>query len=177
MINGSALLRASPDIPFMKKFQLLRSPDIYIFEDVQEYRERVRSLPCPWYKDVVEKCVFVALYNVGIRPISYEVPIDELDPDIDPKQWYAIHDASGLAFALWDANNRYYPAIESPEQAAHAQGLREDDFVFSVMLIHLIASDMCFVAKVEKRRTGPPARISAKEVAQSFFPGLLPQPT
>src|SRR3989344_2613805 len=50
MINISEIIRQQPETSFFKKLRSLRDPDIYLAENIRDYRENAPNLEFPWYK-------------------------------------------------------------------------------------------------------------------------------
>ncbi len=50
MINLSEIIRQQPETSFLRKLRSLRDPDIYLAENIRDYRENASNLEFPWYK-------------------------------------------------------------------------------------------------------------------------------
>ena len=108
MINLSAIGRSSlystPEI-----LRSLRGPDIYIAENMADFKKNAPNLPYPWYKqfsfeDRQTHRARILIYDVGIRSF-YSMKKEKT------RENFLVHDTTEQAAMNWDSKRIYFPPL------------------------------------------------------------------
>jgi len=173
MINLSQFARESTEYSIWKKMRSLRRPDIYLAENIKDYRENAPNIDFPWYKkssphlDFMEEA-YISILNVGINKLLLE--------GLEIPDWFVIHDESGSDVVYWNKKNYLTPALLSFEDAQENQGLRDGDHVYDIFLRYMIKKDFTSIVEVNKYKFSNKKRNreSAIERVKVFSPLLDP---
>src|SRR3989344_1463356 len=114
MINLSEIIRQQPETSFLRKLRSLRDPDIYLAENIRDYRENAPNLNFPWYKRGVpfvkdlDERVYISIMNVRLNKLK--------DGRIEIPKCFVIYDNTGHDIVYWDSDNKYFPTLYSFEE-------------------------------------------------------------
>ena len=171
MLNLSQLARESSNYPLLNKIQNIIDPDIYLAENIADYKENAPNFEFPWYKrfPLTEDRVYIIFQNIGIKTLEDEERI------IIPN-WFVLHDDSGQELVYWNSDSKLFPARASFEEIQETQGLKEEDWVYDVFIRYLIKSNFPSIAEVRKYNFSDkkPERDTLAERIKSFFPEFEP---
>jgi len=169
MLNLSHLARESPDYPLIKKIRSFRDPDIYLAENLADYKKNAPHLKFPWYKrfpfpDNFMDRAYIIFNNIGLKTLSYhsnEIP-----------DWFLLHDDSGRELVFWNGNHDLFPTMDSFDNVRERQGLKDDDWVYDVFVRYLIHHDLPSIVEVNKYKPSnrKPEKDSLAERINHFFP-------
>ena len=166
MLNLSKLARESSNYSLMTKIKLHRNQDVYLAENLRDYKKNAPTFEVPWYKTfpILDGSVDragIILQNVGLRKSSHE-------------NWFLLHDDSGSDLVYWNADNPYFRAAISFEEAQEQQALKEDDWVYDVFLNYLIPDDLPNIVEVTKYKFSnkKPEKNSLAETIKNFSPEI-----
>ena len=176
MINLSELGRSSLVVPIWKKTQSLRDPDIYLAENIADYKENGPNLVFPWYKrfpssDNFMDRAFISLMGVGIDKLRDK-------SGIEISNWFIVHDESGAEVMYWGGRNDVLPTIQTYAEAQEEQRLCDGDFVYDIFFRYLINHNLPNI--IELRKFQPSNRQTEGESLTDririFFPDYIPIP-
>ncbi len=169
MFNLSARARVSSHMPWFWKFQSLFLPEIYLAEDVTDFKREGPKLPFPWYKTPNASygpCAYIILHNVRLAHMQGEGP-----------EWYVMKDVHALAVVRWESHDGLLPIMQSPEDAAREEAFESGNHVHEVFLSYLIKYDVGHVIEVRKRpRTSRSLIYAARDHSRTFLDIFSPLP-
>lgn len=146
MINLSKLYYS--DVSLLEKVKHVMDPDIYLAESVADFKENARKVILPFYKRrfSIEPSCFITIKGVGI---------DLLESNEYLEKYFSIHDYSSLMVAVWNSfDDSFYSPMRSYEQVQCEDGLRKQDFVYSIDFLYLINKNLPLIINVEKNKSG-----------------------
>jgi hypothetical protein len=125
----------------------LRDPDLYIAEDIADFRKNAPKLPYPWYKkfpfeDRQIHRAYIIVRNVGIRSF-YDMKKEEA------REHFIVHDATEQAVMNW-GERIYFPPLHTFDEAHKQDGLSDNDWVYDVLFIYLITVKTPLIIQVRK---------------------------
>ena len=170
MINISEIIRQQPETSFFKKLRSLRDPDIYLAENIRDYRENAPNLEFPWYKRGVpfvkdsDERVYISIMDVGLSKLKIN--------NIKIPDWFVIHDETYAEVVYWNINSNLIPTLHSFEELQEKQGLKDGDYIYDILLRYLIKKDFPSIVEVRKYNFSnrKPEKESIMERVRSFFP-------
>ena len=173
MLNLSQLERISENYSLIRKCRSFRDSDIYLAENLADYKQSASSLEFPFYKRFPFSAKFmdrayIIFQNVGLKKL--------VDKEFEIPNWFVLHDNSGQEVVCWDANHELFPTIASFDEVQAEQGLRDSDWVYDVLVRYLIWSNMSNIVRVNKHdfSNRKLEKDSLAERIRSFFPGYEP---
>ena len=170
MINLSEIIRQQPETSFLRKLRSLRDPDIYLAENIRDYRENAPNLEFPWYKRSVpfvkdlDERVYISIMDVRLNKLkinNFEIP-----------NYFVIHDETYAEVVYWNINSNLIPTLHSFEELQEKQGLKDGDYIYDILLRYLIKKDFPSIVEVRKYNFSnrKPEKESIMERVRSFFP-------
>lgn len=172
MLNLSQLARESPNYPLMWKIRSFRDPNRYLAENLADYQQNALKLEFPWYKRFsfphMDRA-YIIFQNIGLKKLSHkghEIP-----------NWFALHDDSGQELVYWDTDHELFPALASFDEMQAEQGLKEDNWVYDVLVRYLIKHNLPSIVEVNRFNSSSrkPKKDSLAERIRSFFPEFKPE--
>ena len=173
MINITELNKNSPDTSLIKRLSLLKSIDLYLAESMEDYLINAPKINYPkWKRLVVPNLASIVIFNIGIR-----AEFDERTPRNYDK--FVVHDYTGEDLMYWMKGHNLFPSENTFEEVQREQGLKEDDFVYSIYFGYHIEANCPFIYKVTKykKRIAEEEKDSVFDKIRKFIPEpeLLPQ--
>lgn len=161
MINISEIIRQQPETSFLRKLRSLRGPDIYLAENIMDYRENAPNLEFPWYKresifyhaDFMERA-YISIMNVGLNKLR----INNIEiPDL-----FVIHDETYTDIVYW-SNSIPFEEV---------QGLKDGNYIYNILLRYLIKKNLPSIVEVRKYNFSNRKleKESIMERVRGFFP-------
>ena len=178
MINLSQLARENGTYSLMEKIQLLFDYDIYLAENIRDYKKSAYYIKTPWYKTTDTS---LSVFGVIIRNVG----IDLVEEDLNKKlRRFIVHDATDRDLMLWYGKNGEFGVYKTFEQVQKEQGLRQKDWVYQVNIKHISMShentpfnryyrSLAIIEDVKKHNYT--RIISEKESLLDRLKGFLPQ--
>ncbi len=179
MLNLSQIVRESPNYTLIQKVKNFRAPDVCIAENLADYQKNAPNLGFPWYKRSPLSSMFgdkayIIFRDIGLKKLLLE--------KVEVPNWFVLHDYSGQELVYWDANNVLFPTCESFDEVHEKQGLKEDDWVYEVIVRYSQHStqkklSLSSIIKVNKYNSSNknPKETSLIEKIRSFFPEFKPK--
>ncbi len=133
-----------------------------------EQTQNIR-LPFPFFKrfrlPIADARAYIILHNVRVTQIA---------PHELGDGWYQVEDDTGLSVMNW-SGHELLSKLQSPIEAAHAEGFEDGDFVYEIFCQYLIEYNLPNILTITKH---PRARLpmTAVERLQAVAPFLLPFP-
>lgn len=169
MINLSALARQDRSFSLAEKYDSYLDPDTYLAANIADFKDTGPSLPFPFFKrfrlPIADARAYIILHNVRVTQIA---------PHELGDGWYQVEDDTGLSVMNW-SGHELLSKLQSPIEAAHAEGFEDGDFVYEIFCQYLIEYNLPNILTITKH---PRARLpmTAVERLQAVAPFLLPFP-
>ncbi|MBW2998480.1 hypothetical protein KY321_02980 [Candidatus Woesearchaeota archaeon] len=171
MINISEYTRNT----LFKKIRSLRDPYIYLAENVSDYQDNLEQITLPWYKrfSLDPKLLpraYILFQNIGLKKLNCkgkEVP-----------NWFILHDGTGKELFYWNKDHYLFSSKCSFNDLKIEQGLKEDDWVYDILVRHYIRGDMASITEIRKFNSSShkPDEVSLQDRIKAFFPDLELEP-
>ncbi|MBT4805500.1 hypothetical protein HON71_04980 [Candidatus Woesearchaeota archaeon] len=168
MINISQLVRKSKQHPLTDRLLDFVEPELYLAENVADYKENRSILVPPWFKrnpfSTANDYAFISFYNVGIDATSEN---GEMNEDL-----VNIHDESGSATICWTGPGHVYPCKDSYFQMLDSGELKPQDWVYRLDVRLIYEFEVSFVIGFKKNKFSTPKteKSSLVDKISSLFP-------
>ena len=153
MLNLSQIILTSSEISLIKKIKRLIEPDIYIASNISDYKTSIDGLNYPWYKGlpVPDRVINPSLRRYHIILNNLGITLLEEGDSKEP-QMFDLHDSSGHCVVPWFKRTNIFQPYRSFEELQQEQGLKEDDWVHEVYILHWIEDGVSLpmIAHVKK---------------------------
>ncbi len=173
MINLSELERESNTLSPLKKLKShLLVSDIYFAESIKDYKEACLNLSYPWYKkfpifsDIANQaCIIIQNIKLQTYESYTNIPYQNMN-------WFVIEDETDFDILYWNPKEIISPSINSYEELAQTQGLKENDFVYDIFFRKFLPDRCTHIIEVQKynKKLIPNKKISLDERIKKFFP-------
>ena len=174
MLNLSQLTRTSTEAPLKDRVMEFVEPELYIVEDIADYKRNKSLIVPPWFKKnpffAANYYALIVFYNIGIKGVSEEGELTE--------NLVEVHDESSSAVMCWTKPGEIFPAGKSYFQMLDNCELQLQDWVYMLIIKHSYEEELPFVSEVTKRRvlTMRREKDSLFNRVTSLFPDFEPVP-
>ncbi len=173
MLNLSQLASQSKDLPFGIRIGECFSPEIFIAQNVADYKSERETLTPPPFKNTeflrAGHYAFVIFYNVGIDAIVVNGLLERTAAK--------IHDKSGQYVTLWTGPGDIFPTSKEYAQFLEDGHLKPKDFVYRMCVRHSYLGNTSYVVSIEKDKftTRKTKEATLVDKISSFIPDLIPR--
>jgi len=175
MLNLSKLARNSAEFPLKVRAREFVDPEIYLAEDIKDYRENKSLIVPPWFKknpfSSAGLYALIAFHNVGIDGI-----LNGRGGLV--KDLVKVHDGSGSTVMCWNEPGEMFASHKSYFQRLEDGELLLQDWVYGLTIVHSYHKGLPFVSEIEKSKFTRTKRkkSSLMDRINSLFPDLVPAP-
>jgi len=163
MLNLSRLVRNSKQTSLVDKLKGCVGPEIYIAENIADYKHNKTVIVSPWFKRANDYA-FVVFYNVGIDGIFGEnVDDDEKKNSELIGNLVNVHDESGFEMMYWTEKGNICPARESYFEMLGNFELEVKDLVYQLIVRYIYDGNVSFVADVTKSKCSNEKKVPLME--------------
>ncbi len=172
MINLSQYARQSPQTSISEKICLLKGSDIYLAENIADYKEHAPKIKLPLYQKIQYWTQYKNRlhYDAGIILMHIGIEMTVL-PNI-----FRIHDSSGEDIMYWNKDNEYFGAMHSYEEAR--QNLKDNNWAADILVRYLIESDLPTIIEMKRYKFSnkKPDKNTLAERIRELFSDSVPVP-
>lgn len=124
----------------------MRSPEVFLADNIADYKESVHNLNFPWYKSGQHmERAYVLLHNIRIDVLRRN---NKIVPD-----FFTISDGSGEDVMYWNPVTEIGKAIHSFEQCREEQELEPGDWIYSLFIRYFLRGDFSTIIELNKEGT------------------------
>lgn len=155
MINLKKKAISSPNIPFWKKVNYFFNSDIYLAENMSDYRVNAPLLQAHF--------AHIQIYNTKIERVKTK------EGKIVPF-YFKVYDYFGKDIMLWNKNNAILPSLDSYEDFEEEQNFKEGDDIYSLFFTYHVKGDIAGVIQARKSKfSNPSTKIKDVHKKQAFW--------
>ncbi len=142
MINLSKLLRKK-DLTIKDKFYEYTSPEVYLAENINDYKINFQNLNPPWFK--MYSYADIIVHNIRIN--SIDNLIENIYEGI-----VMISDETGKKLMYWEDKPNMFPAEETFKEAKQRQGFKDNDWIYTLQFKHVYGQNAPHVSYIRKNK-------------------------
>jgi hypothetical protein len=172
MLNFNEVILKSPDYSLVDKIKSIRYPNMYHVDDIGDYLNNKDNITFDWYKKIpfpseLPYCAYVFFSNVGLKRIGFN---DDFNLHI-----FCMHDSSGEDIIYWGNYKNTIKTLKTFEEMQKKEGLKDNDWLFSVLVRYLISYNLPTIYSVNKFNfSNKVYKDSIKDKVNNFFPTFKP---